>query len=431
MNEVTKIHLGRQAFTISVDAHHELKNYLRAIEKQVNDKEVVDEVELRMAELLAEHGINANKVILPADVSFLKEQLGNPADFKDNDDASELTDKPTDSKRLFRDTDNAMLAGVAAGLAKYFGIDALLIRLLFVFIVFVTAGGGILLYILLWLLVPEAKTPSDHLQMAGKPVTVDSLKEIVENADVKGAAHRANAALTGPVNTLFRFILRLIGLAFVLTGLGILFGLITGEAYFLSRGSTWMQVNIFPSGVRENLVLHLAAAVAALMAVFIILFGVAIFRRKWPIRTWITGVLAGLIFIGMAVGGALAADVYPTVHARYNANLHSTTRVVQPFTAVNANNLDVSLDYQVSDRYYVALSYYDHPNLAPVKTIVQNGILIIDTGQFNELRNCQTLCLPDTYDLTITVYSPNAINLENQYSTPVTPTLPKPVSYPQ
>ncbi|HXR49845.1 MAG TPA: PspC domain-containing protein [Verrucomicrobiae bacterium] len=424
MNEVTKIHLGRQAFTISVDAHHELKNYLHAIEKQVDDKEVVEEVELRMAELLAEHGINASKVILPADVSFLKEQLGNPADFKDEDETTAPEAKPTDSKRLFRDTDNAMLAGVAAGLATYFGIDALLVRLLFVLIVFVTAGGGILLYILLWLLVPEAKTPSDRLQMAGKPVTVDSLKEIVENADVKGAANRANAALSGPINTLFRFILRLIGLVFVLSGLSILFGLVTGEAYFLSRGGTWMQGNIFPSGVRENLVLHIAAAVAALMAVFIILFGVAIFRRKWPIRTWITGVLAGLIFIGMAAGGALAADVYPTVHARYNANLHSTTRTVQPFTAVNVDNMDVNLNYQVSDKYYVALSYYDHPNLVPVKTIVQNGILILDTRQFNELRNCQTLCLPDTYNLTITVYSPNAINLENQYNVQPMPALP-------
>lgn len=70
MNEVTKIHLGRQAFTIAIDAHHELKSYLEAIKKQVDDKDVVDEIELRMAELLTEHGINATKVILPADVDF-------------------------------------------------------------------------------------------------------------------------------------------------------------------------------------------------------------------------------------------------------------------------------------------------------------------------------------------------------------------------
>src|ERR1700689_1316299 len=116
MNEVTKIHLGRQAFTISVDAQHDLKTYLEAIKKQVDDAEVVEEIELRMAELLTEHGINANKVILASDVNFIKKQLGDPADFKDDEQESAAPAAPASSRRLFRDTDNAMLAGVAAGL---------------------------------------------------------------------------------------------------------------------------------------------------------------------------------------------------------------------------------------------------------------------------------------------------------------------------
>jgi hypothetical protein len=126
MNEVTKVHLGRQAFTISVDAHHELRLYLESIEKAVKDKDVVNEIELRMAELLSEHGLDATKVILPSDVSFLKEQLGNPADFSEASDEQPAADsKQVDGRRLFRDTDDAMLAGVAAGLAQYFGIDTL------------------------------------------------------------------------------------------------------------------------------------------------------------------------------------------------------------------------------------------------------------------------------------------------------------------
>jgi translation elongation factor EF-Tu-like GTPase len=87
MNEVTKIHLGRQAFTIANDAHKELRNYLAAIKDQVSNKDVMEEVELRMAELLAEHGISGDKVILPQDVDFLKSQLGNPTDFNDDSEA--------------------------------------------------------------------------------------------------------------------------------------------------------------------------------------------------------------------------------------------------------------------------------------------------------------------------------------------------------
>ncbi len=169
MNEVSNIHLGRQAFTISIDAHKKLKNYLEAIEKQVGDKDVMEEIELRMAELLTEHGINADKVVLPKDVDFLMEQLGNPKDFKEEDETSSPTSKKTESKRLFRDTDNAMIAGVASGLAQYFGLDVILIRILFVVATIITFGWAILLYIVLWVLVPEVKTSSDRLQMAGRP----------------------------------------------------------------------------------------------------------------------------------------------------------------------------------------------------------------------------------------------------------------------
>src|SRR5579885_3003693 len=136
MNEVTKIHLGRQAFTISADAHKDLQNYLNAIKRQVKDSDVIDEVELRMAELLTEHGVSSEKVILPADVDFLKAQLGNPKDFKDEDGDKATDSAAPEGKRLFRDTDNAMVAGVAAGLAQYFGIDVLLVRILFVIATF-------------------------------------------------------------------------------------------------------------------------------------------------------------------------------------------------------------------------------------------------------------------------------------------------------
>ena len=408
MNEVTKIHLGRQAFTISVAAHKALRDYLDAITKQVGDIDVVDEVELRMAELLAEHGITGEKVILLKDVDYLKEQLGNPKDFKeDADEASTSAGKSTETKKLFRDTDNAMLAGVATGLSKYFGIDVLLIRILFVLSVFIW-GWGILVYLVLWLLVPEAKTSSERLQMAGKPVTVNSLKEVVERADVKGAARRANDTISGPINSFFRFVLRLIGVVFVISGLGALFGLIAAETYLLLHSGSLLQDNIFPVGFREHLLLDIGLAVAALIAVFIILFGMAIFRRRWPIRNWITGTLIGLLLIGMAAGGALAADTVPRVRDRYNANVHTTTRSIQPFTGVNATLSDgVTIDYQLSDAYSVSLKYYGHPDLSKIKTTVSNGTLLIDSQQFDWHRNCSTLCLPDTYNMQITVNSPN------------------------
>lgn len=428
MNEVTKIHLGRQPFTIAVDAHHELKIYLEAIKKQVDDEDVIEEIELRMAELLTEHGITANKVVLPGDVDFLKAQLGNPKDFKeDEDEPSALTPNQSETKRLFRDTDNAMIAGVASGLAQYFGIDILLIRILFVIAVLITFGWGILLYIVLWLLVPEAKTSSDRLRMAGKPVNVDSLKEIVGRADVKGAAQRANATLAGPINTLFRILIKFVGIIFILSGLSVLFGLITAESYILVNGSTWGQYNIFPVGFREYLLLDIAMIVAGLIGLFVIFFGIAMFRRKWPIKTWITGTLVGLVLLGLAVGGALAGNVYPNIRDRYNANVHTSVRSLASFSALNISG-PANINFETSNSYYVDLTYYGHPNLSNVKTIVQNKTLTIDSTQFVWNRHCQTICIPKTYNLAITIYSPNAQQLANQTgnipSVPVMPLIP-------
>ena len=414
MNEVTKIHLGRQAFTISVAAHKTLRAYLDAISKQVGDNDVVDEVELRMAELLAEHGVSGEKVVLVKDVDYLKKQLGDPKDFKENDDeTTTTTDKTSDSKRLFRDTDNAMLAGVAAGLAKYFGLSVVLIRILFI-IGTIAWGGGILVYIVLWLLVPEAKTSSEKLQMAGKPVTVDSLKEVVERADVKGAARRANNSIAGPINTFFAIVLKIIGIAFILFGLSALFGLIAGETYVLLHNAQLVQDNIFPIGFREHLLLHIAIAVAALISLFIILFGLAIFRRKWPIRTWITGILIGLLFIGMAAGGALAADTVPRVRDRYNSNIHTSLRQLKPFTNISYSgpNEGIDISYQISDKYTAALKYYDNPDISNLKTNVSNGTLTIDTSKFDWHRHCNALCLPPTYNMEIIISSPDQPQLD-------------------
>lgn len=217
MNEVIKIHLGRQAFTVSIAAQKELRSYLDAIEKQVGDKEVVEEVELRMAELLAEHGIHGNKVVLPKDIDFLKKQLGSPKDFKDDEGEASLADTRSEGKKLFRDTENGMIAGVAAGLAAYLGLDVVLVRILLI-LGTLAWGMGLLVYVLLWLLVPEAKTTSERLQMAGKSVTLDSLKEVVERADVKGAAQRANGTVAPFINSVFRIILKITGVGFILAG---------------------------------------------------------------------------------------------------------------------------------------------------------------------------------------------------------------------
>src|ERR1700749_368680 len=145
MNEVTKIHLGRQPFVIAVDAYKLLQEYLHDIKRQVgtDGASVMEEIESRMAELLVERGVQGDKVILAVDVAFLQEQLGSPSNFKDEDesagaaesidgDSQANSDRTDSNKRLFRDTQHGILAGVSAGVANYFGIDPIIVRLIFI-----------------------------------------------------------------------------------------------------------------------------------------------------------------------------------------------------------------------------------------------------------------------------------------------------------
>lgn len=427
MNEVTTIHLGRQSFTIAVDAHKELRAYLDAIKASVGgDQDVVDEVELRMAELLTERDISGDKVILTKDVDFLMEQLGDPKDFNDSEEPT--SEKPiTEGKRLFRDTDNAILAGIASGLAKYFGIDVWIIRIIFLIGIF-TGGWGILAYVVFWIVVPEAKTPSDRLQMVGKPVTVQSLKEVVARADVPGAAKRANDSLAGPARTIATIILKIIGLFVIVIGLSLIFALIAAESYILLHNGSLVTGNIFPVGFREHLLVHLGVATSALIAIFTILIGLAIFRQKWPTRAWVTGALVGLIFVTLAASVALVADTAPRVRDRYNANTHTTVRTLPPFTSVQIQGNSADVTFQTANTYDVSLKYFDSPNLNNVKTTVTNGVLYIDTRRLPNDQNCNGICIGALRDIQVTVESPS-LPQTNDPDMPPKPVMPaKPVA---
>jgi phage shock protein PspC (stress-responsive transcriptional regulator) len=88
-------------------------------------------------------------------------------------------EEPTDTKRMYRDPENKVLGGVAAGLAAYFGTDVAVIRIILLISIFFF-GTGILLYIVLWIVLPEAKSITDRIQMQGDPVTLSTIESNVK-----------------------------------------------------------------------------------------------------------------------------------------------------------------------------------------------------------------------------------------------------------
>ena len=408
MNEVKHIHIGRQQFTVSVEAYSELKHYLEAITKKVGESgaDVAEEVELRMAELLTQRGVTPEKVMLPADVKFLKSQLGEPSDFTEDGDKDSETEKMDDgtTKRLFRDPDNAMLAGVAAGLAKYFNLEVTAIRMLFI-VLTIFGGSGVLIYLLLWLLVPEAKTTSDRLSMQGKPATIENLKQVVERADLPGAARRGGSVAAKVVAGAGKVLLFVVGLPLALgAGVGLL-GTIATSIYLLLNGMRVGGQMVAPVGAHEVIGFVAGVVTVVTILLLLLLIGIAMMRRRWQLPAWGVAALVGVFFVSASVGGALAADTVPTIQHRVESLHHTKNVAVEPFTqvVVTGNNLNVSyiLDSTTSVRY----SYYGTLPMHEVHTSVSNGTLYIATGNVAN-DDCDSFCTNIQPGLNIEIHAP-------------------------
>lgn len=204
MNKTVNINLAGIFFHIDEDAYLKLQRYLEAIKRSFTDSqgrsEIIADIEARIAELFSERIQNERQVIGTKEVDEVITIMGQPEDYLVDDEIFE--DEPkrtytrtTSSKRLYRDTENSYVGGVSAGLGHYFGIDALWIRLIWILLIF-GAGTGVLLYILLWIFVPEAQTTAEKLMMRGEPVNIsniekkikdgfDSVSSAVQNVDLK------------------------------------------------------------------------------------------------------------------------------------------------------------------------------------------------------------------------------------------------------
>lgn len=194
MNKIITINLGGRALQIEESAYQILRDYFKKLEnhfaKTDNYEEIIEDIEARFADMLFEK-LGTNKVsINEADVKKAVDQMGDPSAIQEE---SEQTASAEDEyknyrsaggrKRLFRDEEGGILGGVCAGLSNYFGIDVAIVRI--IWLLFLIVGGfGLLLYILLWIVIPKAVTRADKLQMKGEVPNVENIKRsFQEEAD--------------------------------------------------------------------------------------------------------------------------------------------------------------------------------------------------------------------------------------------------------
>jgi phage shock protein PspC (stress-responsive transcriptional regulator) len=201
MNKTVTINLSGIVFHIDENAYELLKKYLEKLKAHFSTtqgkEEIIADIESRLAEMFAERNADVNKVIMAADVNVVIEAMGKPEELPGNEEEDQQSKAKSDQtvyfeanrKRFFRNPDDKVLGGVCSGISAYFDIDPIWLRLAFAFSL-IFAGTGLLLYIILWFIIPEAKTTSDKLQMRAERVNVATIeknvREEMENLKKRG-----------------------------------------------------------------------------------------------------------------------------------------------------------------------------------------------------------------------------------------------------
>ncbi|MFT4770384.1 MAG: phage shock protein PspC (stress-responsive transcriptional regulator) [Cryomorphaceae bacterium] len=380
MNKTINVNIGGRIFSIEEDAFSTLEKYLKTIRASFDGHQSADEIiadiELRISELFAERITDNKQVIVLEDVDAVIGIMGKPEDYIDSEDEEmeqEFKRKSTGKKyekRVFRDPDDKLLFGVCSGLSAYLGWDPIILRALFV-ISTVAFGFGPLVYIILALIIPKAKTTAEKLQMRGEAVTVDNISKKVNESftDIKDdlkdfgkrndiSGDRVNnvgkhigdvisdffEALGKILKVLIVVLAKIIGVVFFLAGSFALMALITGllgmDTFLSATGSREMTEFVnstLTDSTNKGLVFGGIALTLGVPAVSLLLLGIRMLFQKIRYSGIVAIVLIVVWFVGI---GLLAAS---------GVHLFENRQSKARFTETLKMNVDSSIDTLVLD----------------------------------------------------------------------------------
>ncbi len=180
MKITVNINLGGYAFNVDDDAYELLRHYLKSLEKKFAGEpgasEIMADIEGRISELFRMRLSAYKQVITLKDVEEVMAVLGSPELI--GGEEPEERSSGRSHRRMYRDPDNRIIGGVCSGISAHLDWDPVILRIIFA--VTILAGGfGLALYIILWIVLPEARSTAQKLEMRGDPVTIENIKETV------------------------------------------------------------------------------------------------------------------------------------------------------------------------------------------------------------------------------------------------------------
>ena len=223
MNDIKKCSISGVGFTIEKVAYERINDYLASLKKAYADnpdsEEILADIEARIVELILSAQSDAQCVVTLPLIENIIAQLGSPEAISGEEEQPKAESNTRIPRRLYRDLENSKLGGVCAGLAKYFGVEAVWLRLAMAsplilvvigapFIHWLTVLGGnlfavfVMTYLILWFAIPSAKSARQKLEMEGEPI---SAKSIADRQDAT-QEEKAKSSVASAVTTVGRFI---------------------------------------------------------------------------------------------------------------------------------------------------------------------------------------------------------------------------------
>lgn len=193
MKKTLNVAIGGCSFTIDEDAYMALESYLDSfkagLDNSSSSSQVMDELEMRIADLLKVQ-IGRREVIDLNMVNSVLNQIGPvaPRPQQTNANAEEQKQEDTYSgqqhqnvvRKFYRDAENKRIAGVCSGLALYLNIDVTLVRIVFL-VALICGSAGFWIYLVLWIVAPEARTAAEKCELRGIPATAENIRRFTEN----------------------------------------------------------------------------------------------------------------------------------------------------------------------------------------------------------------------------------------------------------
>lgn len=242
MKKTLTVNLGGTVFHIDEDAYQLLDKYLSNLRahfrKEEGSEEIMDDFEMRISELLNERVRLGHEVITIEHVEEVIKRMGKPEELFEGESeekqeepkAHRLQEKENreGKKRLMRDPDNRVLGGVASGIAAYMNWDITAIRLVMILLLIIPYAPIVWVYIVLWLVMPLARTAADRLIMRGENVTLENIGKTVTDGFEKVSSNVNDYISSGKPRTFLQQLADLFVsiIGFILKFCAILIGII-------------------------------------------------------------------------------------------------------------------------------------------------------------------------------------------------------------